>query len=331
MLIGFQTSRPFWRRRRRRSAGERGAWRPASAPPQELGGWRRPPPAARSAAPPGNARPAVVSAASAPPVGTPARAPAAAEIVLEHARPRDPADAPRRDQRRLVEQLRPACQALSAAACAGAGRRRRLILVTSPAAGEGKSLTAVGLALGLCRVARRPVLLVDGDGHTAGAAGLLGWPPAPGLWDALAGEVALDGLIGHSGLDDLWFLPPGRRLAATPEVAACQRLPGVMRALLLREPSGLVVIDGPPLLSDLAAPALAACAGQVVLMVAAGRTSQQAIDDSLRRLGVRDNLFAVFARCAPSARHAHAATGRADGARAGDGTPERLCLRSGVI
>ena len=309
MLIGFQTSRPFWRRRRRRAAGERGAWRPTSAPPQELGGWRRPPPAARSAAPPGNARPAVVSAASAPPVGTPARAPAAAEIVLEHARPRDPVDAPSRDQRQLVEQLRPACQALSAAASAGAGRRRRLILVTSPAAGEGKSLTAVGLALGLCRVARRPVLLVDGDGHTAGAAGLLGWPPAPGLWDALAGEVALDGLIGHSGLDDLWFLPPGRRLAATPEVAACQRLPGVMRALLLREPSGLVVIDGPPLLSGVAAAALAACAGQVVLMVAAGRTSRQAIAESLTRLGERDHLYAVFAR-------AHAATSRADGMHA---------------
>ena len=330
MLIGFQSSRPFWRRRRRRSAGERGTWRTALATSPELGAWRRPPPPATAAALPGSARPAVVSAATAS-ASAPAAGPAAVEIVLEQARPQCGAGDPDRNRCELVEQLQPACQALNAVACAAAGRRARLILVTSPSAGEGKSLTAINLALGLCRVAARPVLLVDGDGRTAGAARILGWPPEPGLWDALAGDLSLEGLIGHTGLDDLQFLAPGRPLVGRSELGAARRLPEVTGALLLREPSGLVVIDGPPLLSDLAAPALAACAGQVVLMVAAGRTSQQAIDDSLRRLGVRDNLFAVFARCAPSARHAHAATGRADGARAGDGTPERLCWRSGVI
>ena len=315
MLIGFQNSRPFWRRRRRRSAGARGTGRAAPATPPEVGAWRRPPQAA-AAARPGNARPAVVSAATGAPARAPATAPAAAEIVVEQARPKVTDGIPNRDQCQLVEQLRPACQALSAAAFAAtAGRRARLILVTSPSAGEGKSLTAVTLALGLCRMAGRPVLLVDGDGRTAGASGALGWPPEPGLWDALAGDVALEGLIGHTGLDDLWFLPPGRPLAATPELEASRRLPEVMRALLVREPSGLVVIDGPPLLAGVAAAALAACAGQVVLMVAAGRTSQQAIDDSLRRLGERGNLYAVFAR------RARAATGRTDSTHTGEGKP----------
>ena len=322
MLIGFQASRSFWRRRRRRLAGERGAWRTAPAPSPQVGAWRRTPPPAAAAASPGNARPAVVSGASAPPVGSPASAAAAAEIVLEQTRPQDGGEDPRHDPRRLVEQLQPACQALSVAACAAAaGRRARLILVTSPTVGEGKSLTALSLALGLCRVAGRPVLLVDGDGRTAGAARALGWPPEPGLWDALEGDVALEGLIGHTGLDDLWFLPPGRPLAAAAELAASRRLPEAMRALLAREPSHLVVIDGPPLLSGVAAAALAACAGQVVLMVAAGRTSQQALDDSLQRLGQRGNLSAVFARHAASARRAPAAAGRADATGSGGGRP----------
>ena len=59
------------------------------------------------------------------------------------------------------------------------------------------------------------------------------------------------------------------------------------------------VLAGPA--TGVAAAALAACAGQVVLMVAAGCTSQRAIDDSLKRLGERDNLYAVFARHAPAA------------------------------
>jgi alkanesulfonate monooxygenase SsuD/methylene tetrahydromethanopterin reductase-like flavin-dependent oxidoreductase (luciferase family) len=44
-----------------------------------------------------------------------------------------------------------------------------------------------------------------------------------------------------------------------------------------------VVIDGPPVLAGTAGAALAAFAGQVVLVVAAGQTSQEAIDASLRR------------------------------------------------
>jgi len=241
-----------------------------------------------------------VSGATAPPVSTPPPL-SATGIVLEPAPRKGGSGDPSFDRRPLIEQLRPACQALSTAAFAASRRRARLILVTSPAAEEGKSLTAVHLALGLCRVTDRPVLLVDGDGRTAGAARSLRWPPEPGLWDVLAGDLPLEGLIGHTGLDDLWFLPPGRRLGATPEIEACQRLPAVMRALLLREPSGLVVIDGPPLLAGVAAAALAACAGQVVLMVAAGCTSQQAIDDSWRLRGQRDHLNAVFARPEPAA------------------------------
>ena len=292
MLIGFPSSRPFWWRRRRRTTGARGL-RPAAAA-SELGAWRGPPPA-KAAARRGNARPAVARAALEAPAGAPPAAPAAAEIVLEPARPKVADGNLGHAPGQLLERLRPACQALAAAAfaAAGAGPRERLILVTSPAAGAAQSLTALELALGLCR-SGRPVLLVDADGHSAGAARRLGWPPQPGLWDALAGAVALEGLIGHSGLDDLWFLPPGRPRAATPALLASRRLPELMRALLARAPSGLVVIDGPPLLAGIAAPALAACAGQVVLMIAAGRTSQQAIDDSLKRLGARRHLYAVF-------------------------------------
>jgi hypothetical protein len=48
-------------------------------------------------------------------------------------------------------------------------------------------------------------------------------------------------------------------------------------------------------------------------MVAAGRSSERAIANSLMRLGARDHLYAVFAR-------AQAATARAAGMPAGGGT-----------
>ena len=89
----------------------------------------------------------------------------------------------------------------------GAGRRDRVILVTSPNSGEGKSFTAVNLALALAH-GDRAVLLIDGDPRTAGSTRALGLVPEPGLTDALAG-AALDGLVHPTGLDHLWFMAPG--------------------------------------------------------------------------------------------------------------------------
>ena len=200
----------------------------------------------------------------------------------------------------LLEQLRPACQVLEGGAFAAtAGRRDRMVLVTSPSAGEGSSLVAVNLALALCQAPGRPVLLVDGAPDRAGAARALGWPAAPGLSDVLAGDDLLEEVVGQPGPAGLSFMPPGRPLARLPELLAGRRLLEVMRALLARTPAGLVVIDGPPLLSGVAAAALAAYAGQVVLLVAAGRTSEQAIAHSLKRLGERRHLYCLFARPGP--------------------------------
>jgi hypothetical protein len=53
---------------------------------------------------------------------------------------------------------------------------------------------------------------------------------------------------------------------------------------------GLVVIDGPPRPAGTAGATFAAFAAQVVLVMAAGQTSEAAIDASLRRRGERDKV-----------------------------------------
>jgi hypothetical protein len=74
-----------------------------------------------------------------------------------------------------------------------------------------------------------------------------------------------------------------------------------------------VIVDGPPLLSGTEVAALAMFAGQVVPVVAARRTPAQAIDQSLRRLGERPNLWLLLGHTpAPGdrdpGRHIQAAT-----------------------
>ena len=292
--------RSTWRFGRRSRALRRAAMRLAAA---EAGAWRRQPQDA-AATRLGHARATVVAAASEQPFGARVAHPAAAEVVLEEA-PLARADTDRPCAGpRLFEQLQPVCRAIDATAFAPQARRRdRLVVVTSPAGEEGKSRTAVHLALALSRQGPgRPVLLVDGDPDAATTAQILAWPRQPGLSDVLAGDARLAEVIGDTGCANLSILPPGRPLARLSVLLANRRLAEVIRALLLRQPSGLVVIDGPPLLAGVAAAALAAYAGQMVLLIAAGQTSRRALDEGLRRLGDRDNLYCLFARFASEAR-----------------------------
>jgi protein-tyrosine kinase len=224
----------------------------------------------------------------------------------------------------LAEQLRPIGRALTARAFApNAGRRDRLILVSSAGVGEGKSLTAVNLALALTHDEGQAVLLVDGDPRTAGSARALGLLPEPGLTDTLR-DVALDPLVSPTGLDGLSFLAPGRPWAAMTRALASRRMAQLVGELLARDPEGLVVIDGPPLLAGTAGAALAMFAGQVVLVVAAGRSSEPAIDASLKRLGEREKVGFVLTRAgapavASNGRGAHPQTADADRSGCGFG------------
>jgi Mrp family chromosome partitioning ATPase len=310
MVLGSRRSRRMMRRGRRGAALERAIERLAGAA-SDAGGWRTPP---RPGGGTGCAGGRVAASAIDPAL----LADAAAQLVVEQAALMPGYLDPETGRPLLGDMLRPACRALTARASApGASRRDRLILVTSPAAGDGKTFVAVNLALALSQGERRPVLLIDGDAQTAGAARALGWRPAPGLSEALAGDGAPGGLIGNSGLAHLSFVPPGSPSAAMAGLLAGARAALVMRELLAAEPDRLLIVDGPPLLTGLVGPALAAHAGQVVLVVAAGRTTQQAIDDSLTRLGERRNLHCLLARPAPPGERAEARRqGRSSGAAA---------------
>ena len=289
MIIGFHYRRSQTRRGPRSSTSEHADRRPA-AREVDAGAWRAPPAGAEAAA-------AADEAQSPAEIET---APAAATVDRQWLAAAGYLD-PTSGRPLLLEQLRPIARALVAQAFApDAGRRDRLILVSSAGAGDGKSFTAVNLALALTQDDRQAVLLVDGDPRTAGSARALGLLPEPGLTEALR-DAALDPLVSPTGLEGLCFLAPGRPWAAMTRALASRRMAQLVGELLAREPRGLVVIDGPPLLAGTAGAALAMFAGQVVLVVAAGQSSEPAIDASLKRLGEREKVcFVLNRRNAPN-------------------------------
>jgi protein-tyrosine kinase len=166
--------------------------------------------------------------------------------------------------------------------------------VTSSCPGEGKTFTALNLALCLSEDVNQPVLLVDGDPWTHGATRALGIAAEAGLCEALTGNVEPERLIVPTELANLAILGPGAASPGMTKSLASRRALHIFRKLLAAEPGRLVVIDGPSLLLATEAAALALFAGQVVLVVAAGQSSEQSIEDSLNRMGERGNLWFVL-------------------------------------
>lgn len=133
-----------------------------------------------------------------------------------------------------------------------AGRRFRVILVTSADAEEGKTTVALNLARALSATGRR-VLLIDADLRRPAVGGHLasnGGPrvdPSVGLSKGLVSDCALEELIVRAELpEDLYILPSG---PLPPNPAELLSLPRMGE--LLKEGLALVdtvIIDSAPLL-----------------------------------------------------------------------------------
>ena len=157
----------------------------------------------------------------------------------------------------------------------------RLVLLTSALPGEGKSFTALNLALSVARERDVSVLLVDADVPKSHLSRTFGLQGTPGLSDALTDEsIDVDSLIIGTDIRGLEILPAGKPTEGTAELLASARM-GQIATRLARHPRRLVLLDCPPLLASSEARALKQIPGQILIVTRAGRTPRQALLDAI--------------------------------------------------
>jgi capsular exopolysaccharide synthesis family protein len=121
----------------------------------------------------------------------------------------------------------------------------RIIVVSSPAAGDGKSVTAVNTAAALSLKSDANVLLVDADFRRSAVHGQLGLPESPGLAEVLRGDCSPeDAIVRTQEFPNLFVLTAGTIKENPVELldsAAWRTLCAGMR-----ERFRYVVIDSPP-------------------------------------------------------------------------------------
>ena len=160
-----------------------------------------------------------------------------------------------------------------------------LIMIASAMAGEGKSFTAVNLALSLALEKDLKVLLVDADVAKPHLSHVFGVGQSPGLLDALRDpHLDVETLIRATDLPALSFLPAGMGSEEATELLSSPRMEQLAERLGRHDSRRIVVFDSPPLLQTTESAALARIAGQIVVVVRAESTPQPVLIDALETL-----------------------------------------------
>jgi len=206
--------------------------------------------------------------------------------------------APEDEERQLVQQFRQIKRPLVANAL-GRGTPQlpngQLIMLASALPGGGKTFTSVNLALSLAMEKDVRILLVDADVAKPHISKIFGVEGEPGLLDVLRDEhVDVDSVIMSTDVPGLSILPAGRASDTATELLASSRMGAVITQLGARDAMRIVLFDSPPLLLTTEARALAGQVGQIVLVVAAGVTPQQAVLDALELLGEGKSIGLVL-------------------------------------
>ena len=163
----------------------------------------------------------------------------------------------------------------------------RLLMMTSALPGEGKTFSTLNLALSLARERDLEILVVDADVAKPQVSGLFNMDATPGLLEAVADDsIDIESLILRTDVPGLYFLPAGRCEGdVATELLASAQMQGVMLRLESHATNRIILFDSPPLLLTNEARVLTSIVGQIILVVRAGVTPQQAVLEAIGYIG----------------------------------------------
>jgi receptor protein-tyrosine kinase len=158
----------------------------------------------------------------------------------------------------------------------------KTLVVTSSIRGEGKTVTAINLALAFAELEHTPVLLVDGDLRQPSVETYLNLNAEPGLADVLMGRIDLPRAIRLCGIRNLSVMGAGTRLSGPSEILTAPRVQDLFDRV--KERFQYVIIDTPPVLPSTDASVMAARADGTLVVVRLEHSSKTLTKDAVRNL-----------------------------------------------
>ncbi len=171
----------------------------------------------------------------------------------------------------------------------------QVLAITSPAAGEGKTLTSVNLAGALARESDSRVLLIDADLRRPAVGSTLNLPASPGLTDVLSSDqLELSAVAQQVRPYQLWVVSSGSPNPAIHRLLRSPRLDSLL--VRARQQFDVVIIDTPPLLPVFDSAVLARIVDHLLVVVAANQTPRKLLGEALNLVDPGKVMGIVFNR-----------------------------------
>jgi Mrp family chromosome partitioning ATPase len=150
----------------------------------------------------------------------------------------------------------------------------RLLAVTSPTAGCGKTFTALNLALSLARQSHRSAILVDLDLQKPQVGKRLGIQTQTGLRALLEGNASLDEAMLQVGVGPLRFrvIPTERPSTRSSDWLSSNQMVGLLEQLKNDPASDIVILDLPPILAGDDVLSILPLVDCVLMVISAGQS-----------------------------------------------------------
>ncbi|MEA2109170.1 MAG: AAA family ATPase [Pseudomonadota bacterium] len=172
--------------------------------------------------------------------------------------------------------------------------RGNSLLLTSPTAGTGTTLTAINLALSMAQEINRTVLLVDADLRHPSIHRYFGLSAERGLSDYLLGKADLPELLINPGFDNLTILPGGKPLTNSTELLGAPQMKSLVREMKTRYADRYLIFDSSPLLTCADALVFSSFIDSIMLVVEMEKSSRGEIKQAMELLQDKPVLGSIM-------------------------------------
>jgi len=170
------------------------------------------------------------------------------------------------------------------------------LVVTGTDSGQGKTLTAINLAIALAQDPNTSVLLVDLDLQRPMIATYMGLKFEHGLGQYLIGQTGLEEIIYSPGIDRLAVIPNSTSFEHSSERLTGPRMVELQRFIGAEDPRRIVIYDMPPLLMSDDVLTFGPQVDGLLLVVSEGYTARSALKKSKEILAEMNVIGVVLNR-----------------------------------
>ncbi|MBI5408109.1 MAG: polysaccharide biosynthesis tyrosine autokinase [Nitrospirae bacterium] len=168
------------------------------------------------------------------------------------------------------------------------------IMVTSSVEAEGKTLTAINLAITLAQEIDHTILLIDADMRKPMVHEYLGISYELGLSDYLTGDMDLSEVLIKTGIGNLMLIPAGHTVHNPVELLSSDKMKTLIKEVKHRYVDRYVIIDTPPILPFADAISIGELADGVLFVVKERHVQRKSIENAMNLLKDSRILGVVF-------------------------------------